>query len=236
MEVLVDPAVKGTANVLTSVAKTPSVKRVVLTSSCYAVLTDAADCALGKDGWATEEMWNSTASIAYMPYAYSKKAAEEEAWKIAYAQSPESYQFVQMVGNGVMASGAPDLALFMVDVRDVATAHVRAAFTPEAEGRFILVGTNTSLLKMVGTIGDNDKFKDYPLPTFGMPKLLVWLLAPYIGMTRTGIWRGVGWEAKVDNSKSKEILKMEYKPMATTMSDMFRQMVDAGMIDVPKKK
>jgi hypothetical protein len=64
----------------------------------------------------------------------------------------------------------------------------------------------------------------------------VWLLAPYIGLTRTGIWRGVGWEAKVDNSKSKEILKMEYKPMATTMSDMFGQMVDTGMIDVPKKK
>eukprot|EP00121_Abeoforma_whisleri_P008171 Awhi_evm1s7491 len=40
---LLEPAVNGTEYVLESVAKTPSVKRVVLTSSVYAVASDPQD-------------------------------------------------------------------------------------------------------------------------------------------------------------------------------------------------
>lgn len=40
---LVDPAVKGTENVLTSASKTPSVTRVVVTSSVVAMYNHASD-------------------------------------------------------------------------------------------------------------------------------------------------------------------------------------------------
>ena len=52
---LIDPALLGTANVLDAVNKTPSVKRVVLTSSCAAIYTDAIDCLSAKGGILTEE-------------------------------------------------------------------------------------------------------------------------------------------------------------------------------------
>lgn len=151
---LLDPAVHGVENVLKSVAQTPSVRRVVLTSSCYAVLTDAADCKLSKNGITNEEIWNSTASIQYIPYAYSKKLAEERAWEMSkehgednyklitilpsFVMGPglkvhsesESYKFITALGGGVMKNGCPDMGLFLVDVQDVAQAHIKAAFTP----------------------------------------------------------------------------------------------------------
>ena len=41
---LIDPAVLGTENVLETANQTLSVKRVVVTSSCAAIYTDAIDC------------------------------------------------------------------------------------------------------------------------------------------------------------------------------------------------
>ncbi len=40
---LIEPAVKGTENVLNCARETISVKRIVLTSSCAAMITDAMD-------------------------------------------------------------------------------------------------------------------------------------------------------------------------------------------------
>ncbi|SHJ30170.1 3-beta hydroxysteroid dehydrogenase/isomerase family protein [Shimia gijangensis] len=84
---LIDPAVNGTRNVLTQARKTDSVKRIVLTSSCAAIYTDASDCAKAPNGTLTEDIWNTTSSLDYQPYSYSKTLAEKEAWKIADAQS-----------------------------------------------------------------------------------------------------------------------------------------------------
>ncbi len=84
---LIEPAVKGTENVLNTANNTASVKRVVVTSSCAAIYTDASDCAMAPDGIVTEEIWNTTASLDYQPYSYSKTLAEKKAWEIAGKQS-----------------------------------------------------------------------------------------------------------------------------------------------------
>jgi len=83
---LIEPAQLGTRNVLESANRTPSVKRVVLTSSCAAIYGDNADLALTANGVFTEEDWNQTSSLAHQPYSYSKTVAEKEAWKNAKAQ------------------------------------------------------------------------------------------------------------------------------------------------------
>ena len=84
---LVDPAVKGTKNVLTTANETDSVKRVVVTSSCVAIYTDNIDAEKVPNGVFTEEIWNTTASLEHQPYAYSKVLAEKEAWEIAGLQT-----------------------------------------------------------------------------------------------------------------------------------------------------
>ena len=84
---MIDPAVNGTKNVLTTANQVDSVKRVVVTSSCAAIYTDAIDCQLAPDGILTEEIWNTTASLDYQPYSYSKTLAEKAAWQMVEKQS-----------------------------------------------------------------------------------------------------------------------------------------------------
>eukprot|EP00980_Cylindrotheca_fusiformis_P012350 scaffold3031_cov102-Cylindrotheca_fusiformis.AAC.10 len=256
-EQLLEPAVKGTRNVLNSVAKTPSVKRVVVTSSIVATCTDPAD-RLDEPGQViTEECWNKTASRSYNPYAYSKTLAEKEAWKIADAQSQyklvtvnpglvmgpglkvhptsTSYGILKQVGKGDYASGAPGLALAVVDVRDVAKVHVAAGFSDKAEGRYLAVGHNTSMYEMFAkTMAP--KLPDYPLPKRKIHWLLLWLIAPFIGMERRTIWRGVDIEYDAKNDKSVNDFGIEYVPMEKTLLDMFHQCEDGGLFPkLPKK-
>ena len=84
---LIDPAVLGTQNVLDTANQTPSVKRVVLTSSCAAIYTDAIDAQNAPGGILTEDVWNTSSSIDYQPYSYSKTLAEKKAWEMANNQS-----------------------------------------------------------------------------------------------------------------------------------------------------
>lgn len=253
-EVVLDPAVKGTQNVLKSAAETSSVKRVVLTSSMYAVTVDAQD-SLDVEK-CDESVWNTAASITYNPYAYSKVLAEKAAWEIAKDDdtkydlvvinpswvmgpgvkahpSSESYGFVKMVGDGAMKSGAPRMGVSVVDVRDVAKAHLAAAFMESAEGRNIISGHNTDMLEMIGAIGT--KYPNYPLPKRAAPKLLVWLLGPLMGLPRRMVSRSCNIVPKMDTSKSIEKLNMSYMPLEDTMQDMFAQMIEAGLINQPKK-
>ncbi|MDX5319486.1 MAG: NAD-dependent epimerase/dehydratase family protein, partial [Bacteroidota bacterium] len=150
---LMEPAVNGTENVLNSVNQTPSIKRVVLTSSCAAMYSDAIDTQREPGGMLTENSWNKTASLTYQPYSLSKTLAEKKAWEIAGEQSrwdlvainmslvlgpslnfadntSESIQILKQMGDGTLRFGAPRLAFGVVDVRDVAETHYRAAFTP----------------------------------------------------------------------------------------------------------
>ncbi len=84
---LINPAVIGTSNVLNTAKEISSVKRVVVTSSCAAIYTDAIDTINAPEGKLTEEVWNTTATIDYQPYSLSKTLAEKKAWEIANSQS-----------------------------------------------------------------------------------------------------------------------------------------------------
>ena len=72
---LVDPALKGTANILNAVNETESVKRVVLTSSVVSIYGDAVDAEKVPGGIFTESVWNTTSTIKNKPYPYSKVIA-----------------------------------------------------------------------------------------------------------------------------------------------------------------
>jgi len=247
---LIDPAVKGTRNVLETAAGTPGVKRVVVTSSCAAIYTDAIDCRKAPGGVLTEDIWNTTASLDYQPYSYSKTLAEKEAWRLADGQSQfrlvtvnpslvigpalsnkptsESFSIVRQMGDGTMKQGAPKLGIGAVDVRDLAKAHLAAGFVEDAEGRHIVSGHNTNLLELAKAL--IDKFGDrYPIPRKSLPKWIVWAVGPIVsGVSRTFVKNNVDIKWRADNSKSKRVLGMTYRPYKVSMEDMFQQMIDAG--------
>jgi dihydroflavonol-4-reductase len=250
---LVDPALLGTRNVLEEAKRTPAVKRVVLTSSCAAVYGDNADLAKTANGVFTEEDWNTTSSLRHQPYPYSKTVAEREAWKIAKSQSrwdlvtinpslvigpginpfatSESFKVIKQMGDGAMKAGAPRWGFGVVDVRDVAEAHLRAAFTPEARGRFIVSGNNTDFVGMAETLVEGYG-KTFPIPRKAMPKWMVWLAGPFLSkaMTRKVISLNVGLPWKGDNGKSVRDLGMTYRPLKDSMTEFFQQMIDSGQL------
>lgn len=251
---LVDPALKGTRNVLESVNETESVKRVVLTSSVASVYGDNVDAKKIPDGIFTEEHWNETSTLNHQPYSYSKVVAEREAWKINKLQdrwdlvtilpsfvlgpginprvTSESFSIVKQLGNGLTAAGVPCLHLGGIDIRDLADAQIKAGFTPEAKGRYIISAEHITLLKLGKML--RAKFgSKYPFPRTEFPKFLVWLFAPFAGYKRKMIQLNVGITLSLDNSKSIKELGMSYRPISESIVDFFQQMIDSGAI---KKK
>ncbi|KAL0371096.1 UNVERIFIED_CONTAM: Cinnamoyl-CoA reductase 1 [Sesamum angustifolium] len=78
---LIDPALKGTLNVLGSCAKTPSVQRVVLTSSIVAVFFNGKprtpEVVVDETWWSDPELCKQMQQW----YMLSKTLAEDAAWK-----------------------------------------------------------------------------------------------------------------------------------------------------------
>lgn len=251
---LIDPAVLGTQNVLETASQTPSVKRVVLTSSCAAIYTDAIDCKNAPDGILTEKNWNTTSSLKHQPYSYSKTLAEKKAWKMAEQQqqwdlvvinpslvmgpalnpnfnTSESMTILKQLGDGTMKMGAPKLGIGLVDVRDVADAHIAAGYTPSAKGRHITSGHNTNFLEM-GLALQPKYGKDYPLPKKALPKWLIMIVGPMMNklMTRDFIRKNIGIEWKADTSKIKNELGISFLPMQKTMEDSFQILIDNKIV------
>ena len=257
---LIEPAVHGTENVLIAASKTPSVKRVVLTSSCAAIYSNAIDLQDTPGHVWTEEIWNRTSTRTDNAYSLSKTMAEQKAWVMAgsqtqyklvvinpamvmgpglmYHATSESYRMLVQLGGGDMASGAPDFPLGVVDVRDVAAAHIAAAYLPDAAGRHVCCGSNTSFPEMAAALASKYAPPKYPVPTkkLPMPKVFLWLIAPFVEgpITRSFVSKNMGYHMNFDNSKSKTELGMDYYPLEKTMQDMYQQLLDLKEI-VPKE-
>ncbi len=75
---LIDPALKGTQNVLNAATESGTVKKIVLTSSIAAIYGDNIDwnSNLLPNGL-SEEVFNQTSSINHQPYSYYKLLAEK---------------------------------------------------------------------------------------------------------------------------------------------------------------
>lgn len=251
---LIDPAVKGTENVLNSVNEVESVKRVVVTSSCAAMYTDAMDIVKDPGGVLNESIWNTTASLDYQPYAYSKTLAEKKAWEINKNQNrwdlvtinmslvlgpslnpsistSESTAILKLLGNGELKMGAPELGLGVIDVRDVAEAHYLAAYKPEANGRYITSAYNTNLLELslilIPKYGDK-----FPLPKRALPKWLLWIVGPLVNklFSRKMIQNNVDIPFNADNSKIKRELGITFRSLKETMEDSFQNLIDEGIL------
>jgi nucleoside-diphosphate-sugar epimerase len=158
---LLVPAREGTLRVLRA-AREAGARRVVFTSSFAAVgYTPKPGAEFTEDDWTDPD----TPGLA--PYPRSKAVAERAAWDFmrreggatelvvvnpTFILGPglgtihrSSVQLIKMMLDGTM-NVAPRQRFGLVDVRDVADAHVRAMAAPEAAGkRFLVVGDGPAL-------------------------------------------------------------------------------------------
>jgi nucleoside-diphosphate-sugar epimerase len=167
---LLEPAVKGTLNVLNSCAKSPSVKRVVLTSSLAAVIFNRRP---RTPDVVVDETWFSDPEFCRQEnqwYVLSKTLAEDAAWKFAKEKGIDlvvinpsmvigpllqpalntSAAAISNIING--AQVFPNLTFGWVDVRDIAKAHIQAYEIPSASGRYCMVGRVAHYSEVVRTL------------------------------------------------------------------------------------
>lgn len=247
---LVDPAVIGTRNVLNAASK-GDVERVVQTSSIVAVYGDAIDVEMIEGDSFSEKNWNATSSISHQPYNYSKTVAEKEAlalsltskWSLAsinpgFILGPSltqrtdstSIDFMLNLLNGKMAMGMPDLYFGVVDVRDVAKAHILALENTELKGRFICSNKSLTMLEM-SNILRQEFGKEYKIGSKVLPKFLFYILGPLMaGLTWSYVKKNIGVPLKFDNTRSKEVLGMEYRPIEKTILDHAHQLINDGIL------
>ncbi|XP_073028200.1 phenylacetaldehyde reductase-like isoform X2 [Primulina eburnea] len=154
---LIEPAVKGTLNVLKSCSKVPSVRRVVLTSSLAAVMFNRN---LKDPNVIIDEKWFSDPVFCEEIkawYCLAKTLAEEAAWVFSkqngidlvvinpcYVIGPLLQPILNYTSktflNVIKENKAFPWPFYqLVDVRDVAQAHVVAFENPSASGRYILI-------------------------------------------------------------------------------------------------
>ncbi|KAM5552191.1 phenylacetaldehyde reductase-like [Rosa sericea] len=179
---LIDPAVKGTLNVLKSCVKFPTIKRVVLTSSMAAVIINGRPLTSNVE---VDETWFSDPLVCEELKAWyflSKTLAEEAAWKFAKENGIDMVTINPAYVMGPLLQPALNYTVEMVlnlkndahevtnayylstDVRDVASAHIQAFEVPSASGRYCLVANVTPIFKAL-------KILEQLHPTLCPPKI-----------------------------------------------------------------
>ncbi len=248
---LIVPALQGTKNVLAAATASPTVKKVVLTSSVVSVYGDNIDMQEKGLQELSEDDFNESSTETHQPYSYSKVKAELAAWDIAKQQSQwelvvinpafvmgpplttntnsESIQFMKDILRGKFITGAPYLEIAFVDVRDAARAHILALKKEDAEGRYIIAERVIDFMSFTQLIKSLYPGK-YPLPLMKTPKFMLYLVGWAFGLTTKYISRNVGYHFKINNSKSKQDLKLVYSPFEATIKDMIEAMKNLNLI------
>ncbi|CAI0456251.1 unnamed protein product [Linum tenue] len=203
---IIDPAVKGTLNVLKSCAKSPFVKRVIVTSSIASIFYTGKP--VTKDSVADETWFSDPEHCKELKFWYqlSKTLAESAAWDFAKENGidmvtihpgvvigpflqPTPCFSVEIILNLVNGNKSSTMSHFWwVDVRDVAEAHIKAFETPSASGRYCLVGSSVPLSEVLGIL-----HKLYPtLPLADECEELDILKLPGFGASKKKAEEGLG--------------------------------------------
>lgn len=251
---IVRPMLHGVRNLLTSVNATPSVKRVVLTSSLSTIFGSAQEAYSHPKHLVSEKYWNRTSTAINNPYAYAKLVSEKEAWSYANDQTRwdlvtinpglmtgpainpyadcESKNILQRLSSGLFKTGIIPMSTGMVDVRNVAKAHISAGFIEDAKGRFITAASDLhDFLELSNFLSEH--YPNYPFPRKKVAKWVAFLspskfsLAP----TRDSLALNIGYKFRIDNRKSVEVLDVHYTCIKEACLEFFKQLLEVGEID-----
>lgn len=248
---LVEPAVKGTTSVLASCQKAGTVKRVVLTSS-MAAITDEPD----SDHVYTEVDWNDRSSLDRNPYYYSKSLAERAGWQfmeerrpsfdlvvinpflvigpsMTKAVNPSNQVFADILGGTY--PGIMSVAWGLVDVRDVARAHLLAIENPGARGRNLCANTTLTMREVVELMRQHGYAEGYKLPRLDLACSLgdfAVKLGSYFQPKGVGSYlrTHIGKVPRFDHGKIVRELGLEFRPIERSILDTLADLERWGHI------
>ena len=227
---LITPAVEGTKRVIAA-AQRSVIKRMVLTSSTVAIIAGKDTGKYGPNDWS-----DVNANIG--AYAKSKTLAERAAWEAVKGAEMEltvinpggvfgSSLGAKIDGQSVsmmtdMITGKfpmiPDMAMGMVEVRDVAKLHVAAMTANGAAGQRFIASTAepvemATLAKVLREAGYNKA------PKIKAPTFLIKIMSLF-DRDAKGMIPFIGKKAALDNSATLKVLNWKPTPMADSFKEM----------------
>lgn len=240
---LIVPARDGALRVLAA-AVAERVERVVMTSSIAAVVYGHA-----RDGSRTydETDW-SQLTDEVGAYEKSKTIAERAAWDyLAGLPADQRIELVTinpgLVLGPVLAAdfstsgevvrkllgrempGCPDVGWAVVDVRDVADAHVAAMTSPAAAGqRFIVAIEHASMLDIANILKDRFAARGYRVPTRRVPGWLLKLVATWDKTARLAV-QELGKRQDLSNRRAREVLGFRPRSLEEMVVAMGESMI-----------
>ncbi len=245
---LIVPARDGALRVLKAASRA-GVKRVVMTSSLAAVLYGHA-----RDGSEVydESSW-SKLTDEVGAYERSKTLAERAAWEFVDGlPEAEKIEFVTINPGLVLGPildsdygtsgelvrklmkrelpGCPDVAWAVVDVRDVAGAHVEAMTNPDAVGkRFVCAIEQATIRDVAEILKEHFSDRGYRIPTRRVPGWLLRIVAIFDRTTRL-ILPELGKRQDVDNGRIKKVLGWNPRPLEEMVVSMGESMIAHGVV------
>ncbi|KAE7997234.1 hypothetical protein FH972_001884 [Carpinus fangiana] len=229
-ELMVEPAVDGTKNVIIAAAET-NVRRVVFTSSIGAVYMDpnrGPDVVVDESCWSDLEFCKNTKNW----YCYGKAVAEQAAWEVAKEKGVDlvvvnpvlvlgpllqpnvnaSVVHVLKYLTGSAKTYANSVQAY-VHVRDVALAHILVLETPSASGRYLCAESVLHRGDVVQILAK--LFPEYPIPTKCSDEKNP-RAKPY----------------KFSNQKLKE-LGLEFTPVKQCLYETVKSLQEKGVLPIP---
>ena len=244
---VIKPAREGTLRVLRA-ASDAGVHRVVLTSAFH-----AAGFGHPHDhGPFTEADWSPLHGPGMDAYGRSKVLAERAAWEFAGSHPDLALTTLLPVavmgplfGDAVSGSNHlllslltgemaryPDLFVPVVDVRDVAAAHVAALGTADAAGERFLIASGEpamSLAEIAGLLRRSFPDATQKVPTKGVPDLVVRLAARFRPEYR-GPAAELGFRKQVVIDKARRVLGLDPRPSQVAVVDAAASMIARGLV------
>jgi dihydroflavonol-4-reductase len=238
---IVDVAVNGTKNVVGAALASGSVSRIVVTSSVAAVVgDDKAD-----DYRFSERDWNETATLKSDAYATSKVQAERAARALVQGKD---VRFIAMLPALILGPvlteahlrtspvilnellsgkfpGVPNLYFGVIDVRDVAAAHVAALGAPDPADRY-LCSTEVMGLREMATIL-RETVPTGKTPKLPLPNILMYATALFDKRLTFGFLRqNLNRAPTLDNRRLREELGVQLRPVRETVADTARSIAN----------
>lgn len=236
---LIKPAVEGTLRVL-KIAHENNLQHVVLTSSIAAVLYGA------ETERPTELDWTDPDNKRVTPYYKSKTLAEKAAWQYA----KESDLSLSVINPGLILGpvleedygtsaelivklmdksfpGLPHIGFSVVDVRDVAAAHIAAMLNPNSNGeRFIVAGKFMWISEIAEVL--SKQYPQYKIPKRALPNWLVKTMS-FIDPAVKTIVKDLSFQHKLSDKKAKQQLnwspRSEQETIIATADSLINQKV-----------
>lgn len=245
---LIIPARDGALRALKA-ARAAGVKRVVMTSSMAA-------CAYGwgdqRPNPITEEHWSQDNGAADMtPYIRSKLVAERAAWDYVTAEGKglelttinpalvlgpvmsgdfsASVEILTQLMSGKLP-GTPKVGFVVVDVRDVAAAHVAAMTSPAAAGeRFLLGDRFMWFSEVAATLAREFPAYASKLPSRDIPAWMVHLIA-LINPPAKQLIPELNRERHISSEKARRVLGWQPRTSEEAVIAGARSLIEAGVV------